>query len=313
MTSCGRRVVALTVLCLLGTGGSGRAQERRPGPYIGIELGATAARALSAPLRGNSQPTRCDTLLYTEGVPTGTDCTPTSVREIYASDFDLGGGFVAGVAGGYAWRRVRVEAEYLNHYQGSSSSLIYAVEDLVTSGKTREWNESALPFARVSDVRAHQFFANVYFDMANGSRWTPYVGAGLGAARTSLGYGNRYVRKTLAQGFFPAGGVDPAGGASVPDWQRNAAGTVSAVETEISKTHLGGQVLGGVDYDLTERVSAGVKVRWTWFGSIEDEFVWDLVRSHESVLADGVTPYTLGLELDGFQHVGATIGFKYRF
>ena len=306
-------VLALATLCLLCPARAGWAQERRLGPYMGIEQGATVARTLSAPLTGNSQPTRCDTLLYAAGVPSGTDCPASSPREIYNTEFDLGAGFAAGVAAGYGWRRVRVEVEYLNQHQGATSSLIYPGGDLVAAGKTGEWNDSAPPFARVSDVRAHQFFANVYFDAANGSRWTPYVGAGVGAARTSLGYGNRYVRKTLAQGFFPTGGVDPLTGADVPDWQRIAAGTVSAVETEISKTHLGGQALGGIDYELTERVSLGVKARWAWFAPIEEEFVWDLVRSHEPVLADGVTPYTLGLKLDGFQHVGVTFGLKYRF
>ena len=309
----GRVVVALAVLCLLCTASSGWAQESRRGPYIGIEQGVTVARTLNAPLTGNSQPTRCDTLLYAAGRPPGMDCPTGAPREIYNTEFDLGAGFLGGVAAGYGWRRVRVEVEYLNQHQGSTSSLIYAGDDLVASGKIREWNESALPFARLSDVRAHKFFANVYFDFAGGSRWTPYVGAGVGAARTSLGYGNRYVRKTLAQGFFPTGGVDPLTTADVPEWQRNAAGTTSATETEITKMHFGGQALGGLDYDLTERVSLGVKVRWAWFAPIEDEFVWDLVRSHEPVLTDGVTPYTIGLKLDGLQHVGVTFGLKYRF
>ena len=39
----------------------------------------------------------------------------------------------------------------------------------------------------------------------------------------------------------------------------------------------------------------------------------DFVRSHEPVLADGVTPYNLGLKLDGFQHVAVTSGLKYHF
>ena len=313
MSAWNRYVAAWATLFLLGAPHSGWAQESRRGLYVGIEQGVTLARTLSAPLTGDSQPTRCDALLYAAGVPAGTDCPASAPREIYDTEFDLGAGFVAGVAAGYGWRWVRVEVEYLNQHQGSTSSLIYGAEDSVVSGKTREWNDEAPPFARVSDVRAHHVFANVYLDIANGSRWTPYVGAGLGAARTSLGYGNRYVRKTLPQGFFPIGGVDPTTAADVPEWQRNAAGTVSAVDAEISRTHLGGQALGGIDYDLTERVSLGIKVRWAWFAPIEDEFVWTLVRSHEPVLADGTTPYALGLKLDGFRHAGVTFGLKYRF
>ena len=203
MSAWNRYVAAWATLFLLGAPHSGWAQESRRGLYVGIEQGVTLARTLSAPLTGDSQPTRCDALLYAAGVPAGTDCPASAPREIYDTEFDLGAGFVAGVAAGYGWRWVRVEVEYLNQHQGSTSSLIYGAEDSVVSGKTREWNDEAPPFARVSDVRAHHVFANVYLDIANGSRWTPYVGAGLGAARTSLGYGNRYVRKTLPAGLLP--------------------------------------------------------------------------------------------------------------
>ena len=153
----------------------------------------------------------------------------------------------------------------------------------------------------------------MYIDAVNRSRWTPYFGTGAGAVRTSLGYGNRYVRQTLAQGYFPAGGVDPLAATKIPDWQRYAAGTVSAVETRVAETRFGLQVLGGADYAMHERVSVTLKVRWSRFGAIDSQFLWDLVRSHEPVLADGVTPYDLGLNLDGFQYVLFTLGLQYHF
>ena len=174
------------------------------GPYIGFQPGVTLPSALTAPLTGNSQPTRCDSLLYPAGA--APDCAPSSPRQIYSTDFDLGVGYAGGVQLGYGWSWVRLEAEYLVHFQGSDSSPIYATADLVATGKGREWNVANPPFARVSDVRTHQLFANVYYDLhglANDSRWTPFIGVGAGVARTSLTYSNRYVRKTLAQGFFP--------------------------------------------------------------------------------------------------------------
>lgn len=289
------------------------AQERRPGPYVGIHPGATLTSPLSAPLTGNSQPTRCDSLLYSNGVPVATDCPPSSPREIYSTDFDLGTGYIGSVQAGYGWTRLRLEAEYVVRFEGSSSAPIYATSDFVASGKAREWNEAAPPHARVSDLRAHQIFANIYYDFANASRWTPYAGVGAGIARTSLAYGNRYVRKTLAQGFHPTGGVDPTTAAAIPEWQRNSAGTVSAIEADVSDTVLGFQLLGGLDYDLTDRVSVGAQVRWSRFEPITAELTWDLVRSHAPVLADGVTPYVLGLEVDGMQHLALTAGIKVRF
>ncbi len=288
------------------------AQERRA-LYIGFQQGLTLPSTLTAPLAGNSQPTRCDSLLYANGAPPAADCPSSDPRQIYSTDFDLGAGYAGGVQVGYGWSRIRLEAEYLVHFQGADASPIYATDDLVSTGKAREWNPDAPPFARVSDVRAHQLFANVYYDLVNGSRWTPFVGAGVGVARTSLHYGNRYVRRTLAQGYFPIGGVDPATTDAVPEWQRNAAGTVSAVGADVTDTVLGYQLLGGVDYALTDRVSVGARVRWARFEAASGEFVWDLVRSHEPVLADGVTPYALGLEVDGLQHLGLGLGIRIGF
>lgn len=287
------------------------AQERRRGAYIGMQQGFTLPSALQGPLTGNSQPTRCDSLLYAAGAAPA--CPPGEPREIYSSDFSLGAGYAGGLQAGFMWGAVRGEVEYSRRFEGSGRALIYATEDLVASDKGREWNPNAPPFARVSDVRAHEVFANAYYDMALESRWTPYVGAGFGVSWMSLSYGNRYVRKTLTEGYFPVGGVDPATGA-VPDWQRNASGTASAVETEITRTLLGFQVLAGIDYNVTDRVSVGVQVRGTRLvDPIVAEFPWDLVRSHESVLADGVTPYTLGLEIDDLQHLVVSLSLKLRF
>ena len=247
------------------------AQARDRGLYIGFQQGLTLPSTLTAPLSGNSQPTRCDSLLYPSGMVTATDCPAGGTRPIYSTDFDLGVGDSSAIQIGYDWGRVRLEAEYLLSFPGSDSSLIFASDDPVALGKSSEWNVDAPPFARVSDVRTDQLFANVYYDFENDSPWTPFVGAGAGTGCVCLDYSNRYVRKTIAQGFYPAGGVDPATAATIPDWQRNAAGTVSAVDTRVSNTVFGFQVLGGVDRALSERVSLGVHVRWVRFAATYEE------------------------------------------
>ena len=211
---------ALTIVCLLGSVSAAVAQESRRGPYVGLELGASASSNLRAPLTGISEPTRCDSLL--RGGAVVPDCPAATKRELYRSDLDLGAGFGAGVVAGYDWGRARIEAEYSRQYSGSSTSPIGAADDAVTVAKAREWSELSPPFARVSDVLTQQAFVNGYVDALNGSRWTPYVGVGGGLVRTSLGYGNRYLRKTLAQGYYPDGGVDPLTSAGIPEWQRNA-------------------------------------------------------------------------------------------
>ena len=168
-------IVALFVSLLAAPA---QAQDR--GLYIGFQQGWALPSTFSAPLSGNSQPTRCDSLLYPSGMVTATDCPPTSPRLIYSTDFDLGAGDSSAIQIGYDWGWFRLEVESLISFPVSDSSPIFASDDPVASGKASEWNVDNPPFARVSDVRAHQLFANVYYDFENDSTWTPFAGFGAG-------------------------------------------------------------------------------------------------------------------------------------
>ncbi len=85
------------------------------------------------------------------------------------------------------------------------------------------------PNESTSSYRVHQISTNQYYDDGNGSRWTRFVGAGVGVARTSLGYTRRVVRKTLEQGCQD---VEPP--RTVADRPAAAAGTVSLLEPDVS-------------------------------------------------------------------------------
>ena len=41
---------------------------------------------------------------------------------------------------------------------------------------------------------SHNFFANLYYDYRSDSKFTPYVGVGVGFSRVSLDYFGRYNR-----------------------------------------------------------------------------------------------------------------------
>ena len=56
----------------------------------------------------------------------------------------------------------------------------------------------------------------------------------------------------------------------------------------------------------------GAKVRWTRLGGFDrDEVSWTLVRGHESIRADGVTPLTADFEVDDTDIWTFTVGLKY--
>ena len=154
------------------------------------------------------------------------------------------------------------------------------------------------PSERISDFSAHQFFVNPYYDFLNNSSWTPYVGGGW--ARTSLNYRARFSRKTIAQGYQP-------------DKPPAAAGTISLLESESTDILLGFQILGGLDHALTEKVSIGIKGRWASFQDLEGDTVWDLIRSHRPVRADGVTPFDSKLTFSKIQYWALSAGLKNSF
>ena len=307
MTLNPSRPLALVLgLYLLASVGVADAATSRQGFYAGIELGFANAADMGSVLSAVNHPTKCDQLLRVgpdhNVVPlSDPDCTGNTPQPLTTNSFDLSTGFLGGVSVGYALDRFRVEFEYVNRSHGGDSSLWRIPgENVALADKNDEVGALDPPSEHISDFSAHQFFVNAYYDFLNDSRWTPYVGAGIGWARTALDYEARFLRKTIAQGY-------PA------DKPPAAAGTLSLLDTEVTDTLFGFQFLGGLDYALTEKVSIGMKARWASFQDLEGDTVWNLVRSHRPVRADGTTPFDSKLTFSDIQYWALSVGLKYAF
>lgn len=287
------------VAVLLMLGSSQASAEGRF--YAGLEGGFSKSGDLDVSQSLIDHPIRCDSFLYPSGVtpPTDAECTTDKITTI-ANVFAPGAGFAGGATLGYALGSgLRFEAEYLNRRQGSQRrpARLGSGGGETFDQKKSEWDENDPPSERVYDLGAHHFFLNVYYDLRNGSPFTPYIGGGVGLGSTEMRYSARFLRGSDL-------GTEP--------WQMAAAGTVSDIDTKLGKTRFGFQVIGGVDYALGGDFSVGAKVRWTRLSGFDrDDVFWTRVRSHESIRADGVTPLTADFKVGDTDIWTFTVGLKY--
>ena len=304
-------ISSLCVLVLTGAVHAEDNQERHSDIYVGLEFGFVNADGLSSDLSGVNHPTQCDQLLRDNNPATDDKvvdlsdpaCNVGDIPQTLSSNsFDLGNELLGGISVGYVQDRLRVELEYSHRvYDGSDSSLWRIPNsNAPLASKNSEVSELDPPSERISNFDAHQLFVNAYYDFPNASRWTPYLGAGFGWARTRFDYSVRFLRKTLAQGY-------PS------DKPPAAAGTLSYWDTRVSETLFGYQLLGGLDYALSDDTSIGIKARWAEFDDFSHTGVWDLIRSHEPVQADGMTPWDSELEFDDVEYWAVSFLVKFKF
>ena len=281
-------------------------------PYIAFGVGY-GEEEIGAGANGVNHPTRCDSLLYSDpaAVPSDAACTDSTPKQFVQGSFDLGGAFVGMAAFGYAWDRLRIEAELSSRGHGSDTlPAIASAGNVALVDKNSEWSEHSPPHHRVSGFRAQQLFLNLYYTFDLGSRWTPYIGAGAGFARVNGDYFLSFIRRTVADGYVAAAGGDPTAPA---DWQLAAAGTDSVLEVGVSETAFGYQISAGAERALSDAASIFLLWRWMDFEQVSSTDVWSTIRSHAPVRSDGVTPFTTDQTFSDIGGWVAGAGLRYAF
>lgn len=110
-------------------------------------------------------------------------------------DLNFGGGFSGDLAVGYDFGAIRTELSYV--YTRAS------VNDVSFSSNGNDYNLSSSGVINKNDI-----FASGYWDISTGSRWTPYVGGGVGYTNLSTPRikvsrgGNSVSTGTSNQGLF---------------------------------------------------------------------------------------------------------------
>ena len=287
------------------------------GFYFSSEMGANFAPGMDMKGTGYDGSSECDEFINPWAREKDRCAGPTVGG--WRSGMDGAKGILAGAAVGYRlrdrypdspWGRFRIELEYF--YRESKYNQTSPVGDGKGANFAKLDGEIQRATDWVGNLTSHNLFGNVYFDFINDSRFTPYVGFGAGAGFTSMGYGGLWQRNN---DWTKITSVNKDWGANRrATIQQNLASTFSSVQTELSDTLFGYQIVFGVDYALTESVSLGAKGRWVNFGSFSDTFVWNPLRSHPpNRRRDGSQPVFGQIETDDISLFGVTLNLKYHF
>ena len=301
-------LAALTVLLLSGTVATAAESSHR-GFYVGLDLGAAVPHELESQRTNTGIPTNCDQWLAAATLPDGVavpqplehrDCRPSALPRSPLR-FDLDTGVLAGISVGYALDGLRFEAEYVyRRHKGERLPLSVAGDPKQQEFVQRDEEVGAL--------RANQFFANLYYDFHDriSPTLTPYLGLGVGFTAMKIDYSATSVRTGDRQRMIDLG-RNP-----------NAAGLTSAADEVLSDTLAGYQLMAGLDYALSDRLSLGVKVR---FGNAFGEFrdggnPWKPLRGHESTVGPpgtpgGDLPVHYEVRADNLSLWGISLGIKY--
>ncbi len=76
---------------------------------------------------------------------------------------------------------------------------------------------------------------------------------------------------------------------------------------------LGYQAVAGLDYQVSDPVTIGLKFRWASFGGFDDESAYDSLRDHASVAGNPPVPVTYYVKTDDIQFWGISLNMKYHF
>ena len=273
------------------------------GAYLGMDLGLAIAPSLHINASSNDWGTKCDAFLNPDQIEVTNECDVQPPQSTRTNDIDGGVGILSGLTIGYRLGNFRGEGEYF--YRATTHN-DQATPDVGNNAILTAKLDQEIDLAEegIDDVMSHNAFANLYYDIPTTSKFTPYIGVGIGIARVSIDYSSLWTRN-----------VNPATITTFNDpiMKNRIAGTTSVGAAKFTDTMLGYQALAGIDYQVSDQVSLGIKVRWTDFGEFSARRERDQLRSHDSTIRPGGDRIWYGARTDDIQFFGASLNLKYYF
>ena len=163
------------------------------GLYVGTDLGVAIAPSMDVTGSDNDWGTKCDRVINPLELEVGNDCDVHPPPSEWSNEFSGGIGILTGTALGYDWGKLRAEFEYFYRtttYNDRTDRV--RIGDEVTLGKVDQELETVE--VGMDDILSHNLFGNLYYDFTSKSRFTPYVGIGVGVAPVSMDYSSRWKR-----------------------------------------------------------------------------------------------------------------------
>lgn len=275
--------------------------------YLSAEIGMNSSSAVDFFGNSTDQGSVCDPYINPDpSSRTQAGCPSAGTQWLSPFDKTQGvvGGFVLGydLAGGEssALEPIRLEFEYM--YRTSDYDQTTSIRSRSGVARDKLDNEVYRAEERIGNITSHNFFGNLIYDVLRRNRYTTYVGIGIGMARTKVDNGRIWLRNHDWTQIQTGAGLPNA-----EEIRRNLAGTVSSLQTTDEATSNGFQALLGVDFELNDSMSVGVKSRWVQFESLTFDSTLDVLRSHPVPAT-----YVNERELDPmrFLAVGVTVTYR---
>jgi len=206
-----------------------------------------------------------------------------------------GGGEGNFALGAYFYSNWRIDFEFLYQNMERNIEGSYNWIELITAGTDTFAPQLNNSFAdSASQLHVYNFFMNLYYDFNNASKWTPFLGAGIGAAIVNSD-------STTTNGTLTL--LDETAGVTeiVP---------VSATTPSLKGTPFVWQLKGGIAYAVNSNLSILGQYRLS--GSSELSAGSTKITLNPNTAA-ATTFYTQGKSVHGLLNNGFDLGFQYDF
>ncbi len=285
---------ALAVCALLSAAGAGYAQEAKPsGWYVGAGLGIN--KASTAEQAGWNR----DDICYPED-----DCShlpggaPEGYRWYYDLEADDGAAFEISLGRTLgAFRLELALAQRKNDFEQKFTGITYLDGSRSVPARDSNYQSALNPDNGVDDLTTRTLSLNAYYDFSiAGSRFTPYVGAGVGVSFVELSgvfFDIRYSCK------------NPSTDCDMPEQYD------SRQYEDLSDTVLSTHLHAGLDYRMSDKMQLGLKLTYSMVGDMED--VKGTYVKHPEFAEHPAARLPNFTTISGMNHFSVMFGVKYFF